>query len=356
MYNVKISLLVILAILSMKSMGLVCTMSSSYSDMFTNNNRSSLLARGIVLASQESNVKMNNIYYGDGSDVDFIEKINLSVKNGCKVILGIYTSRECLLAGPILKKYGAIAISPTCGHNDILKYYPFLFTAVPKIEDYGVSLSGYINNSNADEIFIFYQSTVYSRLFYNKFKKIKNKKIRFVKLDKDGHVKDKKIDLYKVLKKDTKKLILFTTYPLSSAPILEMLKKVELGKTIIVGATSWIFDLRIIEKFKKDVFLKAKKTLVTDIIDYEKIKLSSYYKKYQKVYSSKPDLLSVYSYDISLVVFKCIKEMAAYSSTLFINCLNSIKHKGVSGEIYFSKGRPFAQRKIKLYDLIKRLN
>lgn len=216
----KQSLLLSIVLISQQSMAQICVNNSSNYKMFGSVLRAGALARGHELAFQKSNFSAHQQFSSE-TDADLAKQIQNMSSGSCSIILGFFTSRECLIAGPILKKNKLIGISSSCGHDNIRQFSPYLYTIIPPISAFSDKISTYLNeNHNSGKIFVIYQPTdVYSKTASTAFKKRVSKPIIEIPVASDGN-----FDINKFSNNISEKFtIVFFTYPLPSAKILMQL-------------------------------------------------------------------------------------------------------------------------------------
>ncbi|MEQ1665671.1 MAG: hypothetical protein ABL927_09880, partial [Bdellovibrionales bacterium] len=115
----------------------LCAVVSPYLPMFTSASESDSLLKGPVEAMRENKLNSKeSVYLSPANELDLMKTVTSAYENGCRIIVGLYTSRECLLAAQALLNKDVVIISPTCSHDDINKFKGTIYSGVPSIEDY----------------------------------------------------------------------------------------------------------------------------------------------------------------------------------------------------------------------------
>lgn len=325
-----------------------CVISSAFRLMHSTRSRAEVLLNAHRLAEIESGMQFSKHYVTNGRDTDFLKTLKRAIDDGCNAILGLYTSRECVLAGPILKKKDLIAISPSCSHDKIRSYYPHITTFVPSLESYSKAI---VERVGTKKILVVRQkSDLYSlHLSRHISKFVKKTHLSYFDLDREGLPKSDKFDHGK------SDVIVFTTYPLPSFTALKYLSQMEgKDKVLIVGAPSWPYDLDLLKK-QRDHFEKFAGVEVPDFMNLDKN--SDFYKLYTSKFEQVPYNLAALSYHLSLSVLKCSKSSNnnKVNAKSIRKCLQDNTWDGITGKVKFKKGDPFVERDIKMHELIPRL-
>jgi len=335
--------------------GYICVNATSNYKMFGSVLRSEVLKNPFIMAFQGEHFKNYKIFYAD-NDTQLVDQIQNMTKGQCSVVLGLFTSQDCLVSGPILKKNKTIGLSSSCSDNHIDNFFPYIYTAVPKLSNFSKTVAKYLNKKNHDAIYAFYQpSDVYSDSGFNAFKKYVKKPVTSIPVSSSGS-----FDL-KLLHMNTKSesTIVFFTYPLPSAQILVNLdyKHTITNKINIIGASSWIFDVSVFRPIKS-ILMKAKDVLTPSLVDQQRIDSSNFSHNFIKLYKREPDVVEVLTYDMAHLAVECYRTTAsndAYNNQSFLKCIRNNKYDGVSGYTQFQKNSPFSVRKIYLINFMNRI-
>ena len=102
--------------------------------------------------------------------------------------MGFFTSRECLIAGPILKRKKLIGVSSSCGHDNIKNFSPYIYTIIPPMSAFTDKVLEYFNQKNdLGKVYAVYQPTdVYSEISFFQFKTKNQKSIIEIPVASDG--------------------------------------------------------------------------------------------------------------------------------------------------------------------------
>lgn len=332
-------------ILSFSTYANVCIISISKAPMFPTSLRRHFLTQGIILSFEEHKQNWKDyIFETDGSEISLIEEINKAIKKECKIIIGMGSSKECLIAGPSLLKNKIFGFSPTCGHENISNFYPYLFTGVPSLQQYAKAITSFINKKSKSHqiVLIKQKAEVYSTSLYNSLTKALNKNYISIEFSKDGKpISD--VNINSLNKRPY--FFVFTTYPLISVEITNFLKRNGLinKQNTLIGSPSWIFDLNLLAKSKDD-FLNFNEALVPNLWDSTLLSKTKFYKSFMNHFHSEPHNFAIYSYEISNRVLNCL------NNNNFLDCYKNYQGKGETGSFTYTE-TSFPKRKINLYDL-----
>lgn len=330
----------------------ICVNSTSNYKMFGSVLRSNVLQNPFIMAFHDENFSDYQIFNAE-DNAQLANQIQEMTTTHCDVVLGLYTSKDCLVSGSILEKNHTVAISSSCPDNHIADFFPYIYTAVPKLSDYATAVADYLNESNdTNTIYVFFQPfDVYSNSGFFTFKESIKKPIIEIPVSTTGEFDINKLDI-----PDKKSIIVFFTYPLPSTQILVALdadRKITKNTTLI-GASSWMFDLSVFRPIKT-ILQKANAVLSPDIVNRSAINSSKFYSDFEQLYHRQPDLIEVLSYDMARLSVQCYKKHIndkEHMKNDFLECLKNEEYQGVSGKTHFTQGSPFAERKIYLSNLL----
>lgn len=347
----------ILALAAPSAKADVCVVSAALQSMHSSSFKSQYLVHAHELAVKLNPTVAKGVkiayYTADGSDVDLLSVLKKAIGDGCKVIIGLYTSRECLLAGPFLQENKVIGLSPSCGHDGVEKFKENLRTGVPPLQKYAKSIADRLNQTDERAIVLFQPTEVYSRQTRDEIAKQLKRPVEFVEFGKQ-------IDSSKLvasLAGAEPRTLVFTTYPTPSYQIIEDLSKAGRldKKTTILAASSWLFDLSLIRKLK-DTLAKTAGAYVPDTWRIEPAKATPFFRAYQKEYGAEPENLAAFSYDLTTLALACRNDIgAAFDLAKFRACLVTREFSGVTGAFSFTQDSAFAQREVFLEALTGRL-
>jgi ABC-type branched-subunit amino acid transport system substrate-binding protein len=356
MNSLKQILLISTALVSQQCIAQICVNNSSNYKMFGSVLRAGALARGHELAFKDNNFTDHQQFSAE-SDADLAKQIENMSSGSCSVILGLFTSRECLIAGPVLKKNKLIGVSSSCGHDNIKKFSPYLYTLTPSVADFSDKISSYLNESkDRGKIYALYQPTdIYSETGFIDFKKKYTKQIIEILVESDGRFDRNRFSN----PRNEKFTIVFFTYPLPSAKILMELSEQQLisKNTTIIGASSWTFDVSVFRPLRS-ILEKANDVLTADALDWNKVKNSKFVKSFSNKFNREPLTIEILTYDVTHLSINCYKSSLVnnkYDINKFKNCMTNKTYQGVSGPFAFSKDSPFAKRPIFLTHFLERM-
>jgi ABC-type branched-subunit amino acid transport system substrate-binding protein len=336
------------ALMGASAQAYVCFNTSSFSKMFGTTLRSDYLLRPHTMAQLDEKYPTIPNFFAN-SDLDLLNEFNKSITHGCKVIVGLYTSRECLLVGPVAVQKNVLVLSPTCGHNDIEKHHPHILTGVPAIRDYIHATVSRLESMPTGTVFVFYQPTdVFSEVSYSSFKKAYIGKYHTVAIDRDGKIKDPaQIGLLPINGSNPKMTALFFAYPMPSSTVLGQLDQVGFitPKLRIIGNSAWIFDIAALSTLK-NLFNRTDGVYLPDVLDRSKLRQSSFYRDYRAKFNEDPVGIQYMSYDVTRLALRCLKKSKTFNLKSYRGCLNTNGYTGPSGIIRFKLNSPFADRPI----------
>lgn len=311
------------------------------------------------MAFEDENFKDYRIYFSsDNDNAEFAAQVQSMTWEGCSVVLGLFTSKDCLIAGPILKENKTIGLSPSCAVDKIKQFMPYLYSATPDLDNFSKKVAERIDDDVQEGVvFAFYQpSDIYSTSGYKAFKKNVNKKIIEVPVNSSGEFDSKLLSVVA----NNKSSMVFFTNPLPSAQILVNLDRHKLiTKNVkIIGATSWVFDISVFKPVES-VLLKANSVMSPTVINRDQIESSIFSQHFRKLYGREPDVVEVLSYDATRLAVQCYRHTLSAGSEdknqSFIQCLRMNKYNGVSGHSVFEEGSPFSVRKVSLVNFLARV-
>lgn len=281
---------------------LICVNSTSNYKMFGSVLRTDVLENPFIMAFNQERFTNYKIYHAD-NDTQLRDQIHIMAKEECSVILGLFTSQDCLVSGDILKSNKIIGMSSSCSSNDIIKFYPYLFTAVPQLSAFSKAVAEYINRADSGKVYVFYQpSDVYSNYSEKSFLKYIKKDIVPISVNSSGDFNYKEIRKIPY-KKST---MVFFTYPLPSAQILVALDSAHLiEKNVdIIGASSWIFDVSVFRPIALSL-KKANRVITPSLVSQKQLSRSEFTRIFFDTYKREPDLVEVLTYDMTRLSVEC---------------------------------------------------
>lgn len=346
--------IVALSLVSPICFGLICVNASANYEMFGSALTNKTLAYSARRAFADRKFTAYKIYSAK-SDVQLARIISQMAVSKCNVILGLITSRDCLTAGPILKKDKIIGLSPACADQSITDFSPFVYTASPVLSKYIKKLVEYLNQkSNIGKIYVVYKpDSLFSIAALQSFRTLMDKKFLLIPVSAEG-VFDPR--LLKSLK-NSSGTIVFLIYSLLSAQVLVNLSSHHLiGKrTNIIGSPSWAYDVGVF-RLIKPILAKARTVLSLTSINSQTVERSKFAKDFSKKYHRKPLEVEALNYDVTGLAVHCYRYAelkGAYQYSKFIRCINSTRYSGITGQINFRSSIPFAIRTIHLINFFK---
>lgn len=332
----------------------ICVNSTANYKMFGSVRWADFLNTSFIMAFKDENFS-NYVIKSAKNESQLLKQMSKMTGSQCSIILGLFTSQDCLITGNILKKNKAIALSSSCSNEQIKRFYPHIHSMTPEQLSYSKAVANYINkNDEMVAVYAFYQpSDIYSRDGLKHFNNNIKKNIIPIEVKTNGE-----FDLSKLKNKNNKAYYVFFTYPLPSAQIISELDSNKLidKNIIIIGASSWIYQLSVFYPIKS-ILQKTNQLLTPNLVDKNKVEQSKFEAKFEKKFHRKPDVAEILTYDATRLSIRCFRFAKSRNNLNkdFLECLNNGSHQGISGEIHFSKGSPFAKRKIYIDNMMDRL-
>lgn len=335
------------------SFGYICVNSTSNYKMFGSTLRADVLKNPFIIAFQQEHFTDYKIQHAD-NDTQLIDQIQDMSKEKCSLILGLFTSQDCLVTGNILKKNKIIGLSSSCSDNHIQEFFPYLYTAAPKLSDFSKMVADYTNTHNTGDIYALYQpSDAYSNYGFMSYKKFTKKDIIPISVSSNGNINLEPINSNKM------KTIIFFTYPLPSAQILVNLDGNNLlNKNVnVIGASSWIFDVSVFKPIKLSL-VKTNSVKAPSVLNKNSIDHTYFSHTFSSSYLRKPDVVEVLTYDMTKLAITCYKKSYInnkINNKMLLSCVQHIQYPGISGLINFQNNSSFPKRKIYLVNFIDRV-
>jgi ABC-type branched-subunit amino acid transport system substrate-binding protein len=315
----------------------ICYISSNLDAILPRANDLPLQYSGFVQAFKPYNDKIEFKVYQDNRTNSIIYSKPWLTKNNCNIAVGIVSSKDSLLVGPILKSLGIFGMSPTAVTKEADKFKD-VFRSL------SISSKQYVDdvvaiNRDSRLIVIHDPKDIFSQNIVKFLKP--SSKIIFHKIDS--------INFDEIQKDDT---IFYTTYPFASIPSLIKFKALSKSKKII-GNPAW---------GETHTFAKIKSKLPHDkmyfLSPFWKSELSPsaeiFRSKYKAVYGKDPDYDSYYDYDVAGFIISCLKEMNWNKDIdLIKTCLlNKTKFEGITATYIFNQDEAHPKAKQELRRLL----
>ena len=313
-------------------------------------------ARTFKTAFKQQNFHNYKIYAAQ-SNRSYIKLIHKMVRNDCDIILGLFTTPECSVAAPLLKKNKIFGISSGCANNRLKEYKPYLYTATPSLKNYMDKVASYLNNTNGlGKIYIIYQpANIYDVQQLKELKKLLEKPYKKITVSPEivfnlDQLKDTN---------NKKQTFVFLTYPLPSARILLSMssKKVINSKTNLIGSPSWPFFPTVFQPMRS-LLKKARKVLTPSILKTSQITSSDFAKKFFAKYQRKPLIIEAITYYVAKKTTHCYKKAIVehnFKRKRFNNCFSN-KMKSTDYPIEFDSSSVFAHNSVNMVNFLKVIN
>jgi ABC-type branched-subunit amino acid transport system substrate-binding protein len=331
----------------------LCIVTTSSPGLLTSPDRQNFLSMGHKLALKNFSEQKKIIssaaslireYPTDSTDTGNLTALQKAIEGGCKVFLGMYTSREALLAGPLLKKGNAFAFSAAAGADKISQFYPNVLSAVSSIDDHSSVMARTITNWKTKDVFIFQQSgDLYSKSLVEALKlKLKSPSV-MVEVSDGGRIAP---EMLTQLAASPSATFVLAMYPLPSVELLSVLKTQELNRSKIrvMGSPSWVFDAAAFSN-RKALFSNFQEVVSTNSWDKNNASAKQFIASFEKEYSTKPQVLAAYAYDSTFLALSCIADTFRIEPQKVRACLQNSNVKGVTGTFAY-QDTPFRKAQI----------
>jgi|GEM_PF-2905510 hypothetical protein len=335
----------------------ICVLSSTNYKMFGSVIRAQDFTNGIKLAFQDAKFHDDRFFQANNY-IQLASQVNKMTSGSCSLVLGLYTSRDCLIAGPILKKHKIIGVSPSCGDDSENQYLHYIYTATPPLSTPIYKIAKYLNNDkHTGKVVVIYQLTdFYSLTAMKQLKSRLSKPFIKIPVTFSGSFDIKKLSFAK----SNPATLVFLTYPLPSVNIITTLFRHHLinNNVAIIGSPSWAFDVSAFKNIRK-MLRKAKSVMVTSMVDWSKIEESEFSKNYIRRFHRKPFVLDVVTYDVTRLAIKCYRIALVkkeFKPNLFRHCMTQKTYHGISGSYIFSKSSVFAKKNLYMVSLFSLLD
>ncbi len=323
--------------------------------MFGSVLRADVLRNPFMMAFQDEHFTDYKMFYASNY-TQLVEQTQNMQKDHCDLLLGLFVSQDCLIAGPLLKRNKKMGLSSSCSDDKIAKFYPYLYTAAPKSSGFSQQVADYVNHlQNAGTIYAFYHpANVYSQTEFDSFKQTIKKPFASIPIDSNANFN------VKMLQGKQPFTLVFFTYPLPSVQILLNLKSHHLltHTTTVVGDSSWIFDVSVLKPIKP-ILRQLKRVVTPSLVVQGKMSTSHFAHVFLQRYARDPDLVEVLTYDMTRLSVQCYQDTLRhgnYNNAAFSHCVEHNKYHGISGHLKFEKKSSFPNRDIHLIDFLTRVS
>ncbi len=328
----------------------ICLIESSSHKMFSNDSGYEFTNYGFKKGINDTSPKLIYKTYSNSSgDVGLVQTTRKAIADGCKILFGFATSKECLLVGKIAVSNDVLIASNTCAHSSIEKFYPHIITGVPSAKTYSDLLVKYILNKQLNTVLIYSKTDLLSREY---LKDIKQKSQITAMQYNDEADKKKILDVMKSYQgKEINLAIMF--YPVAGKQIVDYLasQKLDFSRIHLLAAPSWPYDLRSV---KKIINLDKFKSVQTVDIKYN-LKSFKEAKDLLKI-SPQKDMHNIHlsGYQISSLVMNCYLKHGAKLTEKLKQCLFNSSHSGPIYDLSYNDS-VFPKVKLHVSDLKERI-
>ena len=318
----------------------ICHISSYFGSQLPGAKDSSLKFSGF-----ESNLhkKINLLKFTPKHKLDVIRGVEWAKLQKCKIVVGIITSQDALLAAPLLEKNGMFGISATSTTHLTDKWSNSFKSLSVSSRDYVDHLSKHFKSYSKKIYVISKKGDLYSETYRDLLilKKLPN--LEFIFLE------DLKINVKSA--SHTPTTLVFTTYPVDA--LTSILNLNDISQYEIYGTPSWN-ETHLFAPFFERINQKGK-VQIWDALDRAKSNslLYEFLKSYKSKFGRLPDHDSIYEQDVMRLITQC-GENSNFSSEKTISCMKDLnKFQGISGRHEFKKGNSHSIRDLQLITLDK---
>jgi ABC-type branched-subunit amino acid transport system substrate-binding protein len=332
----------------------VCHVSTLIDHLLPSANDMKMRYSGFDLAIKSFNDRNSNgafhatleVISAKNKQITIFDLLNEAKTRNCNAIVGLVTSRDALLSGPILKQIGIIGISSTAVHDDISKFYPHVISLANSATTWAKSLAQQMHKTKTHKVYIFkkeadvFSATLTSALEWQ----LKNLNVNYEKIEDIDPSVASKWPL-------TRSSMVFTTYPVISIEHILRLIQVQNKEMTIFGNPSWMERHTFSALAKK---LKAVDNIFVSAPwhnEYTSTAGEKFFKSYKEHYSKKPDHDTAYNYDATTLALECLTKYKSGPCQI-----KNLKFTGATGYYEFLNSshaiRPELIRQIKIDDNI----
>ncbi len=330
----------------------VCHVSSAVGAILPRANDITLINSGFILGVQDFNstnkhkikwVTLNS----DHKKIDILQAIYQAGQIGCRIVVGIVSTRDALLAAPLLKKLKILGISSTATADEMRQSYPHLISLAPSQRSQVQFIQSYLLkiNRTTDLFLIEKKDDFFSILLTEKFLEI-DSHFKVFKLESGNLLKSPDIDQIRNSQAPT---LIYSTYPIHSLPSLIQIAEIKHELSIpplILGTSPWLETQAF--KSHSDLFRILTQVFVFPSWDFEphleKMR-QIFFSHYLRQFGTRPDHDSVHDYDTLSMIGQCMTQV---SSQEVVHCLTQERNfVGILGRYQYKKGDANPTRKLK---------
>ena len=340
----------------------ICVYSSAYYKISGSALRSQTLQRSHDMAFEDESFRQFKMLSAK-DEVELVSELETAAAQGCRVIVGLHTSRECLIGGPTAKKHGMTIVSPTCAHDEVSKFSPHIFVGAGSIQDFSMAVANQVermvSNRISENVLVISQA---GDVFSKKSLETLQSKIspsiplKIFVANRAGELPAKQLKEIRDLKGS--RAFVFVTYPLIAASVLGQLEAngEKFERDSLVGSSSWTFDLSLL-KIRASAIASFKNAWMPEPFRAEDFEKSEFSRKYKQKFGETPLGFHVISYDLTRMAIQCFRksELIRDFDREFQKCMTAGAHAGVAGALRFLPGQVFARRDIRLAEMRSRL-
>ena len=289
----------------------ICHVSSELGSVLPRANDSSATHGGFKVAIQAYNRRhKKSVKFTVADGKSLLDQLNWAAAGNCDAIVGLVTSRDALLAAPILKKNGTlVAFSSTATADELNDYFPNVISASTSMSAWVEAVERKFKNQRYPTVIIVSKpDDLYSLFFTKKLASSFGSGTVILNLGPNDEIKSSFI---KTLDPASQILFLYSTYPIHSlhslAQLAGKLNKSKSAHWKIVGTQSWIETHTF--RARKDVMDQLPICFhFSPWIAPANSAYRLFKAQYHHLYQRPPDHDSTYDYDVMNMILNCYQE------------------------------------------------
>jgi hypothetical protein len=264
-------------------------------------------------------------------------------------VTGLFTSREALLVAPFLKKADVFGYSVSASHSELSRWNSHLKSGAPSSSTYIDTIKKWTQRRMFDRIIVLKtRDDLYSNHYFQQIQAALNRPIQEISILSEDEIPTQQLD---DILKLPRTLLILTTYPIPSLPILKQLKRTErvpVGLSIL-GSPSWSFDLATLRQ-NVQIFRSDIEYFFPDVWKRSTKSAQGFRKRFFDQYGVAPEADAAFAYDATRQLLDCIRVKKSDRKSLNL-CLSNRGYSGVSGSFRFNLKEVFAGRDIHIVPL-----
>lgn len=298
----------------------VCHVSSYLGSKLPSAKDKELLFGSFELAARNTELRLHKFEPKDSLDV--LKGIEWAQARKCRIVVGLISSQDALLAAPLLAQHGMFGVSATATTHLTNRWHENFRSLSVSSEQYVQDLVQELKLRERNEFFVVTKKgSPYSDTYEGLLRAQELPGARYVDL----------AGATELLKHKSRALIVFTAYPFESLPVMLKLPKAQ--DFLFVGTPAWN-ETHTMGPFKDELHSRGR-ILVLDPMRTGAA-FTEFVHAYEKAFGRRPDHDSIYEFDVIRFIAGCAKP----SEHDTLKCLREKKSfTGATGPYQFVAGK-----------------